>query len=393
MRVDFGGDEATGLVPAPASTSGAEPTVTVSTTLPAGFLAVVVVRSVMSPSRERVVTVGRALLHEIRVEKLTFLAGSIAYHAFVSLLPFFALALAAFSAVGDGSFQRGFESLVGTVLAPGTGDQLIRDLSNASGSTSLSVAGVVFLLWGAMRIFRGLDTAFSDIYETEAENTFQDQILDAIVVLGTVAIAIFAAVQIEQFGLAQYGVGGRLLQLLLLVGGLTLTFLPMYYIFPDTDVSVVEILPGTVFAAVGLTVFQFGFQYYAAANSDGPGNLLAVVLLVLTWLYFSGLVVLVGVAINAVLSNRSADVSIEPVVGGVRPEHTAERASEAELAAALTELDRLLDAGDEITVEVGDGSVTLPKPQRIATETDGSLLRLSDGGYGLELRWSVRDEE
>ncbi|KTG09238.1 ribonuclease BN [Haloprofundus marisrubri] len=347
----------------------------------------------MSLSRERAVTVGRALLHEIRVEKLTFLAGSIAYHAFVSLLPFFALALAAFAAVGNRSFQDGFESLVEAMLAPGAGDQLIQDLSNASGSTSLSIVGVVFLLWGALRIFRGLDTAFSDIYETEAENTFRDQILDATIVLGTVGIAIFAAIRIQQFGLGQFGLAGRIVQILLLVGGLTLTFLPMYYIFPDTDVSVAEILPGTVFAAVGLTVFQFAFQFYAAANSDGPGNLLAVVLLVLTWLYFSGLVVLVGVAINAVLSNRSADVSIEPVIGGVRPEHSAERADQKELAAALTELDRLLDAGDEITIEVGDGSVTLPRPQRIATETDGSLFRLSDGGYGLELRWSVHDEE
>ncbi|WP_224448941.1 YhjD/YihY/BrkB family envelope integrity protein [Haloprofundus salilacus] len=347
----------------------------------------------MSPSRERVVTVGRALVHEIRVEKLTFLAGSIAYHAFVSLFPFFALALAAFSAVGNRSFQDGFESLVEAMLAPGTGDQLIQDLSNASGSTSLSIVGVVFLLWGAMRIFRGLDTAFSDIYETETENTFRDQILDATIVLGTVGVAIFAAITTQRFALEQYGVVGRVAQLLLLVGGLTLTFLPMYYIFPDTDVSVAEILPGTVFAAVGLTVFQFFFRYYAASSSDGPANLLAVVLLVLTWLYFSGLVVLVGVALNAVLSNRSADVSIEPVIGGVRPEHTAERADKQELAAALTKLNRLLDAADEITIEVGEESVTLPRPQRIATETDGSLLRLRDGGYGLELRWSVRDEE
>ncbi|WP_224334210.1 hypothetical protein [Haloprofundus halobius] len=62
-------------------------------------------------------------------------------------------------------------------------------------------------------------------------------------------------------------------------------------------------------------------------------------------------------------------------------------------ASPLTELDRLLDAGDEMTIVAGDSSVTLPRPQRVETETDGSPFRLADGRYGLELRWSVRDEE
>jgi signal peptidase len=37
------------------------------------------------------------------------------------------------------------------------------------------VLGVVLLIWGTLRIFRGLDTAFSDIYESEAANPFTDQ--------------------------------------------------------------------------------------------------------------------------------------------------------------------------------------------------------------------------
>ena len=48
----------------------------------------------MSDSASRVEEVGRAVVHEARVEKITFMAGSIAYHAFLSILPLLLLVLA-----------------------------------------------------------------------------------------------------------------------------------------------------------------------------------------------------------------------------------------------------------------------------------------------------------
>lgn len=41
----------------------------------------------MDDQLSRIVEVLQAIVYEARTEKLTFMAGSIAYHAFVSLLP------------------------------------------------------------------------------------------------------------------------------------------------------------------------------------------------------------------------------------------------------------------------------------------------------------------
>jgi membrane protein len=338
---------------------------------------------------ERGLTVGRAIVTEMRVEKVTFLAGSIAYHAFISLLPLLLLLLAAISAVGDRSLEEGFIALLEAVLTPGAQQLLIDELQTAGTSTGLTIVGGLVLVWGTLRIFRGLDTAFSDIYETETANTFGDQLSDGVIVLVTFAIAIVAAVVVQSLiPLGADGVIAWTLSRLALVVGLTLTFLPMYYIFPDTDVSVAEILPGTLFAAVGLVAFETLFTLY---TQGGDKSVVGGILVLLTWLYFSGLVILVGVVVNAVLSNRSADVDIDPVVGGVRPTHKRDRPTRGEVVASLTELKRLFDAEEDVVISVGDESVTLPPPQRYETDTESSRLGFVDGTVGLELQWSPRE--
>ena len=105
------------------------------------------------------------------------------------------------------------------------------------------------------------------------------------------------------------------LQAIITAGRLFVVLYPMYYIFPDADISIIRIIPGTAFAAVSLILAHVLFTTFKSGESGG--NLIASILILLTWLYTTGLTVLLGVAVNAVLSNRSKDVDIAPVVGGV----------------------------------------------------------------------------
>ncbi|QLG26121.1 YihY/virulence factor BrkB family protein [Halorarum halophilum] len=341
----------------------------------------------MIPDRRRVVSVARAVVHEIRTENVTFLAGSIAYHAFVSLLPLLLLVVLVLSSAGNGGLQSAFESLVRGALTQNAGSELLSELERAGQSRGLSVAGLGVLVWGSLRIFRGLDTAFSDIYETEAENTFLDQLGDALLLLLVFGVGVVLAAFLRQY--VPSGGDGLLWPIvsrILLVLALVVALFPMYYVFPDTDVGVVEVLPGTAFAAVGLTVFESLFQVYAQwGGTQQDPSVVAAILVFLTWLYFSGLVILVGASVNAVLSNRSADVAIDPVVGGAGRE--PERPTSDEVVRAITELESMLADPGALTVTVGDRSVTFPPPQRLSTDTEPSVLDAHD--VGVELRWAV----
>jgi membrane protein len=344
---------------------------------------------------ERTVVLVRAVVHEIRTEKLTFMAGSIAYHAFVSLLPLFLLLLAVVAAVGDQSLYDSVLTLAGAVLTEGARDEFVTELTAAGQSTSVSLFGGLVLVWGTLRIFRGLDTAFSDIYESEAANTFADQLSDGVLVLVTFGLAVLVGgVVAGAVGGVVDGTLGWVLDRLVLVVGLFVALYPMYYVFPDADVSFAEVVPGTLVTAVGLTAFESLFRLYVAASSQSPdGSAVAGILVFLTWLYFSGLVILLGAVVNAVLSNRSRDVNVDPVFGGVETVEKRGRppASRAELVAAVERLDGLLRDADAVTVTVDGESIAVPAPDAVAAETESGRF-LPGGAVSVELRWSPDDD-
>lgn len=321
------------------------------------------------------------------------MAGSIAYHAFVSLLPLLLLVLAVVAALDRPGIERGVVALAAALLSPGAGSVLVTELRSTS--PGVSVLGLLVLLWGTLRIFRGLDTAFSDIYETEAHNTLVDQFRDGLLVLVCIGAALLVGAALER-ALSFDGTAGWVTGRVVLVVGLALAFLPMYYVFPDEPgITVREVIPGVGFAAAGLTAFASLFRLYLEAGGGAStGGVLGGVLVFLTWLYFSGLVVLVGVAVNAVLSNRSRDVDIRPVLGGKprRASHDVEAtATGVDRDALVTAIEQLrgdLRAGEAVTVTTGDDTVTLPSPDEVRVDVEPSRLPLLSAVVSIELRWS-----
>lgn len=340
----------------------------------------------MRISRARVETVLRAVVHEAREEKLTFLAGSIAYHAFVSILPLLLLVLAVVRRTRNVALRDSILGIMEAVLTRQASELLQRGLTDAD--ASVSVLGLVFLVWGALRIFSGLDTAFSDIYETEGANTFLDQIGDGVLLLGTVGLAIVGVSLLRE--VVTVSVEGPLtaaLAALVTAAGLFVVLYPMYYVFPDADVSVVEVVPGTAFASVGLTVAHVLFTTFKSGGSGG--NLVASILVLLTWLYVTGLVVLVGATLNAVLSNRSADVDIAPVVGGVaktggRDDRTVDRSA---LLADLDSVVEALEPSDAAVRIVVDGTEFAVARPGTATVERSSAVFSSGDPVELGLTW------
>lgn len=263
---------------------------------------------------ERTVGFARALVETFRVAHVPFLAASIAYAAFVSLLPLLVLATLIASAIGGEAFVAAVMDLAGTYLSPTGQDVIVDTLERATARTSLSLLSLAVLLWAALRLFRGLDLAFSLLYGTTGESTLVGQLVDGVVVLGAMSLAVAGTV-----------VAGVLVTLVpdvpavgaldefVLLGFLTATLLPIFYVFPDRPLSLGEVLPGAVVAAVGWTVLEAGFRFYVGLTSTAEiYGVVGGVILLVTWLYFGALAVLLGATVNVVLTEGVRPEPVDP---------------------------------------------------------------------------------
>ncbi|MCY4732063.1 YihY/virulence factor BrkB family protein [Natronomonas gomsonensis] len=310
--------------------------------------------------------VTRAIVREIRAENITFMAGSIAYHAFVSLLPFLLLVLFVLSQVGGPELaQRFIEAIAENITPTGStasGDfatLLVEAATNATRNRGLSLLSLAILVWGTLRIFRGLDQAFSDIYESHAANTFLDQVLDAVVVFVAIGTALFLVTAAEQLvGTPSVGVLDAVVRPVVSALTLAIAFYPMYYVFPDEDVSLREVVPGSLIAGTGWTALRYGFGLYTSLSSTSEYGLVGVIILLITWLYFGGLVLLLGAAVNAVLAGRSEDV--DSIAWG-QPIDADPTHDDAAFVTPLRELETVAFDGD-VRIVVDGADVTVPAP-------------------------------
>jgi membrane protein len=253
-----------------------------------------------------VVSIVVSILREFRKQDVPFMAGSIAYYAFLSLFPLFMLVFLVVSFLGNEQLAAFVDSATEAYLTPTAQSVLVDTIKENSGRTQLSVIAVLTLIWGITSVFRGLDTAFSRLYGTGGEEGLLEKTIDGLVVIGCIVlatVAMFLAGTV--YALFPQLPFMNVINLVFLTIALAIAFLPIYYVFPDVDVSVLEIIPGAIVAAVGWTILQFVFQVYATFSSTAElYGVLGGILLLVTWLYFGALVLLLGGATNVVLSSR-----------------------------------------------------------------------------------------
>ena len=259
-----------------------------------------------SESRGALVATGLRVVRHVNRSYVPFLAGSLAYHAFLLLGPLLAVLLVVVSAVGGEPTVTYLVEFTRPFLTP-RGRALFADaVRNSTRHTGVVVLGVAAIGWSLFRIFRGLDVVFARIYGTDVHESVSDQIRDGVVAtlaitvgLGAVLAAGLVAVVLPWEPLA------GVFNTLLLLAVLAIVFFPLYYVVPNVEVSAREVVPGTVVGACGWLVFHIFFELYASYGvTIRTYGVLGVMLSVLVWLYGSMFLLLLGAVINAVLAER-----------------------------------------------------------------------------------------
>lgn len=252
----------------------------------------------------------RSVIDVIQERNITFLAASFAYYAFVSLFPLLILALTVGTLLGGKEFSTTLIDAASQFLSKEGSAIVDRTLTNSSGSTGASIVSIILLVWSSLKLFRGLVISFEEVYQRFPDTGIVEQVKKGLVTLVAVVLGIALMVGIGTVLGSSLFVNvphiGTIASVVLLLG-LVFVFFPLYYVLPPVDMSFREALPGTIFAALGWLVLQAGFQLFlGGAGKYGLTGILGAIIVFLTWLYFAGIIILAGAAVNLVVADRSA---------------------------------------------------------------------------------------
>ncbi|MFC6719142.1 YhjD/YihY/BrkB family envelope integrity protein [Natrialbaceae archaeon GCM10025810] len=257
--------------------------------------------------------VARRVKRVVVLEQVTLLSAAVAYYGFVSLVPLGLLTVAlATATVGEELIAAQLTASADELLTPTAQELIVEAIGDNSGRRGATVVGILGLLWGSSRIFRGLDRAFSEIYGTVATKSFVDTMWDVLVVVTAIVLGLAILAVFETVIVVAPIPGVTVLGPVFVLLGLVVVFLPLYTVFPGPEIDVREALPGTLVAAVGWFALSRAFALYATFAGDYVFyGALGAVLLVLAWLYVASLVILLGATLNAVIAGRDMDRQLQ----------------------------------------------------------------------------------
>lgn len=274
-------------------------------------------------------------------------AGSMAYFGILSMFQLLVLGVVVLSyVVGEGDARRFVIDRVqaGSPIDPETVGAVIDAVVESRGGISLF--GIVFLVWGALGIFSAVSKGISRAFAVTARRPFlQDQLLGLTLMaitglLGVASVVIGIMTGIIQEaaddvvsrvpgGDSAIGAIGFVLPLLLIF----VAFAVLYRLVPNRPVTLAEVWPGALVAALLWTVLRIGFTWYATsiARYDTAFGPISAGISLLVFLYFASLVLLFGaeVARANVLENEEAALAAQRAeaarLAAVEPDATPSR--------------------------------------------------------------------
>lgn len=261
---------------------------------------------------------------EMGKDNLSLIAAGVAFYAFTALVPLLGAVVLTYGLVAEpASVMRHFQEL--STMLPGEaatliGEQLLNVVQTANAKKGFGLLlALALAFWGATKATGAIVTALNIAYEEEETRGFVKRtllnlamVLGAVVVVGLAMIAITVFAHLDGLVPGAPGIilaAGRVLSWILLAaigaGGVAV----LYRYAPDREVARWNWLtPGSAFAAMAWGLLTAGFGVYVAnfGNYNATYGSLGAVVVLLTWLYLSALVLLLGAELNAELEHQTA---------------------------------------------------------------------------------------
>jgi membrane protein len=256
-------------------------------------------------------------------DEITAMASQLAYSLLLSFFPFLILLM---TLIGHSSIRSEEVLIALSTILPNDIMKLITstvvDVVETRRSDLLSIS-MITTIWTASNGFNAVIRGLNRAYDEKEKRPYWKVQLTALLCTIGLVIIIITALALLVFG----ELGVRLLvkklnfapsvEFIIDLGRyasglivMILVFTAVYRYTPSKRLNWHETLPGAVFTTAGWTLVSIGFSYYVnnfGSYSKIYGSIGAVIAL-MSWLFISSVIVLIGGEINATIAYRKLDL-------------------------------------------------------------------------------------
>lgn len=265
---------------------------------------------------------------EIQEDDVFGRAAQLSYYFLLALFPLliFLTSVIGFALGSEGGLRSSLFSYLAQVMPPSAYTLIegtMVEISNASSGSKLSF-GLLAALWAASNGMGAISEALNIAYDVKESRPWWKHRLGAIGLTVALSVLIITALLLVLYGgrifeglAANFGLGSafvtawKIAQWPIVLAFMLLAFALIYYFAPDIrEQKWAWITPGAALGVALWLLASFGFRTYLHffdSYSNTYGSLGAVIILML-WLYLTGLAVLIGGELNAELEHMAAEL-------------------------------------------------------------------------------------
>jgi membrane protein len=260
----------------------------------------------------------RRIINKLQADDISGLAAQLSYFFLLSLFPLFIFlfTLVAYLPYSQDEILRTVQT-----FAPAKSMALIETNLNhiMQGNGKLLSFGIFGTIWSASNGLNAIISAFNRAYDVkETRSYFIARGMSIILTFAMIFVFLVALLlpvfgkQIGVFLFSEFGFSEEFVTvwntLRWMISSLVLfiVFIMLYWVAPNKKLKCVSVLPGAVFATVGWVGVSFVFSFYVdkiGYYNTAYGSLGGVIVLMI-WFYLSGLIIIMGGEINALVGRK-----------------------------------------------------------------------------------------